>query len=190
LHTRRAFPHEHLILDACCVINLLASTQLEEIVTSLQTHVAIATYVQEQELLSEEGSLQSLGNPKGIADLKSLESQGLLTYESPQEGQETVNYINYAAVFGDDGEAVTCAIASVRGWAIATDDKKPINFLRRTAPHIPIVTTLDIIKFWSEWGDSSPASVSKVLRNIRIFGRYEPSRSHHLYEWWRRYIGN
>ncbi len=188
MNIRRTFPHEHLILDACCVINLVASTHVEEIVTSLQAHVAIATYVQEQEVLSVGGSIQSLGNSKGITELEILERRGLLTYEAPQDEAELVNYVNYAAAFGDDGEAVTCAIAVARRWAIATDDRKPINFLRRTVPHIPVVTTLDIIKYWSEQAQSSAANLSMVLRNISTYGRYNPSRGHHLYAWWLTHI--
>ena len=188
MNTRHAFPHEHLILDACCVINLVASTCAEEIVTSLQAHVAIATYVQEQELLSVGGSVQSLESTSGITDLEMLANTGLLTFESPQDEVEQENYVNFASYLADDGEAITCAIAVARGWAVATDDKKPINYLGRTEPHIPVVTTLDIIKHWSEQSHSSLAKLPKVLDNIRTYGRYEPSRGHHLYEWWITHI--
>jgi hypothetical protein len=184
---RRAFPHEHMILDACCVINLVASTCVEQIVSSLNTHVAIATYVQVQEILSAGGSIRSLESTGGVTDLETVAGRGVLTFESPQAGIEQTNYVNFAA-FLDDGEAVTCAIGVARGWAVATDDRKPINFLRRTAPHIPVVTTLEIIKFWSEKTQSGTLELPMILSNIRRYGRYSPSRAHHLYEWWMAHI--
>lgn len=188
MNAGHVFPYEHLILDACCVINLVASAHAEAIVTSLQTRVAIATYVKEQELLSLESSIQNLDNPKGFAELERLERRGLLAYESPQNEVEQVNYINFAAELGDDGEAVTCAIAVARGWAVATDDRKPINFLRRIAPQVSVITTLEIVKVWSDQDQLANAHLPEALRNIYIYGRYNPPGSHRLYEWWRTYI--
>lgn len=189
MRSRHSIPHEHLILDACCVINLAATAYTAEIMAALGIHVAIATYVQEQELLSVGGSIRSLETQSVIADLQILERSGLLTYESPLGEAETVAYINFAADLGDDGEAVTCAIAAARGWAVATDDRKAINFLRRTAPDIPVVTTLEIIKYWSEQASSSAAKLPMVLHNIRAYGRYTPPQSHRLYAWWMTNMG-
>lgn len=176
-------------MDACCVINLVASKYAVEIISALHAHTAIATYVQEQEVLSISGSVQYLDDIDGITALKILERNGILTFESPNCETEQINYINFAADLGDDGEAVTCAIGVTRGWAVATDDRKPIKLLRRVAPHIPVVTTPDIVKHWSKWVEGSYEILPDALRNIRIYGRYDPPRNHHLYEWWETHIG-
>ena len=48
--------HSHIILDACCVLNLCASGQFLAILKSLPAEIVVTTVVQEREL----NTLQSL----------------------------------------------------------------------------------------------------------------------------------
>ncbi|XWK89579.1 MAG: hypothetical protein U7127_05815 [Phormidium sp.] len=89
--------------------------------------------------------------------------------------------MNYAFELGDDGESATCAIAFHRGWAIATDDRKAISFFQKEAPHLQILSTLEVIKHWSE-------ELHLALDNMRIKGRYIPHRNHPLLTWWQTFI--
>ena len=72
----------------------------------------------------------------------------LLIVDFESDAEETV-FINYASEI-DDGEAATGAIAINRNWAIATDDKKATKFLSQESPSLQIVSTPEIIKYWSK----------------------------------------
>jgi predicted nucleic acid-binding protein len=91
--------------------------------------------------------------------------------------------VNYAAVL-DDGESATCAIAVHRGWAIATDDKKAITFVKQMAPYLQVLSTLEIIKHWSEEASLDSSALRDVLNAIRVKGRYFPPQRHLLRSWW------
>lgn len=103
--------------------------------------------VRDRELLS----LQRLTdeNPENANQLEEAINQGLLLVEDFVPGREEETFVNYASVLGDDGESATCAMAVHRKWAIATDDRQAISFFQREAPHLQILSTLEIIKHWS-----------------------------------------
>jgi hypothetical protein len=56
--------------------------------------------------------------------------------------EEAELFVNYVFELRGDGESASCAIAVHRGWAIATDDKKAISFIKREASQIQILSTL------------------------------------------------
>ena len=58
----------------------------------------------------------------------------------------------------------------------------------REAPHLQILSSLDIIKHWSELTNAAPGELRRVLSNIRTRGRYAPHRSHPLLAWWQAAI--
>lgn len=172
------FPYEHLILDACCVTNLCVSHKMEAILEALPTPVFIAEYVHEKELLNidKEGMLSS------------LISSGHLSRVSLDSESEENAFVNLA-VYMDDEEAMTAAIALCRYWAIGTDDKGAISLFRRHDLKIPVVSTLDMVKYWIDAFSVPFDSAQETLSNMNRLGNYEPGRNHHLYEWWRGYFG-
>lgn len=97
--------------------------------------------------------------------------------------EEAESFVNYATIL-DDGESATCAIAVHRGWAIATDDKAAISFFQQAAPYLQVLSTLEIIKHWSEETDLDSSALRDVLNAIRVKGRYLPPKSHPLRSWW------
>ena len=113
---------------------------------------------------------------------------GLLRVEDFANDREAETFVNYASMLGDDGESATCAIAVHRQWAIATDDQKAISFFQREAPHLQILTSLEIIKYWSEMTNAAPDELRCVLSNIRTRGRYVTHRRHPLLAWWQEAI--
>lgn len=174
--------YSHLVLDACCVLNFSASGKFIEILQSLPAQVVVTQVVRERELLS----LQRLTdeNPENANQLEEAIYQGVLLVEDFENNREAETFINYASVLRDDGESATCAIAIHREWAIATDDRQAISFFQREAPHLQILTTLEIIKHWSEVTNVASSELTAILSNIRTRGRYVPHRSHPLLAWW------
>ena len=67
---------------------------------------------------------------------------------------------------------------------VSTDDKKAISFFQKEAPLLQTLSTLEIVKNWSENANVSPATLKSALTAIRIKGRYMPHRKHPLLRWW------
>jgi hypothetical protein len=172
----------HLILDACCVLNFNASGCFMEILQSLPAQVVVTQVVRERELLT----LQKLNDERCVNEnqLEAAINHGLLLVEDFRDDREAETFVNYASLLGDDGESATCAIAVHREWAIATDDRKAISFFQREAPHLQILSSLEIIKHWSVVSNVATAELREVLWNVRTRGRYVPHKSHPLLPWW------
>jgi predicted nucleic acid-binding protein len=171
-----------VILDACCVLNFSASGNLVPILQSLPAQVVVTQVVRERELLSLQR--MSDANHDAANQFDAAIDQGLLLVEDFANDREAESFVNYASVLGDDGESATCAIAVHREWAIATDDRQAISFFQREAPHLQILSTLEIIKHWSEVTTVTSAELRSALLNIRTRGRYVPHRNHPLLSWW------
>lgn len=171
----------HIILDACCVLNFYASGQLLPILKSIPVQVAVTQVVREQELKT----LQCLEGEEndGATQFEAAIAQGLLTIVDFESDEEAELFVNYATIL-DDGESATGAIAVRRQWAIATDDKRAISFFRKETPQIQILSTLEIVKHWSEAAGVDSQTLREALNSIRVKGRYMPPKNHPLQSWW------
>lgn len=168
----------NLLIDTCCLINLCASGELLNILQVVNIS-AQATIVEEvkHELLEIEN----------IEQFESAIEQGLLLIVDFKSEIEETAFINYAVEI-DDGEAATGAIAINRGWAMATDDKKAIKFLSQESSSLQIISTPEIIKYWSKKMNIDQSKLSEVLKNIRVKARYMPPKNHPLKLWWQTAI--
>jgi predicted nucleic acid-binding protein len=163
-------------------LNFCASGHLIEIVKSIPAQVVVTEVVRERELLT----LQRLTdeNSEDVIQFETAITKGLLSVVDFNSESEEETFVNYVFELGDDGESATCAIAVHRGWAIATDDKKAISFFQREASHLQILSTLAIVKHWSETRKIPSATLRSALAAIRTRGRYGPHRNHPLLPWW------
>ena len=171
-------PHDHLILDACCAINLFATDHADAILRSVGRPIAIARYVVERELLSL-AALAALRNETLEERLTRNETMIVALQDEEEE-----LFLTLAAQV-DDGEAITAAIAISRRWAIATDERKTSAVLNRIAPSIRVVTTPELVKHWAEEAEIDGATLRDVLATIETTAHFHPWRSHPLYNWWR-----
>ncbi|XGV89371.1 MAG: hypothetical protein ACAF42_15350 [Limnothrix sp. BL-A-16] len=178
--------HSHIVLDACCILNFCASEYFIEILKSIPAQVVVTEVVKNKELIT----LQRLTNEnnEGAVQFETAIAQGLLSVVDFESESEEEAFVNYTFELGDDGESATCAIAISRGWAIATDDKKAISFSQKEANHLQVLSTLEIIKAWSDKDNLSLDELCAVLKSIRAKGRYKPHRNHPLLGWWEKSI--
>lgn len=178
--------HPVLMLDACCLINLHASGRLAEIAQVLPTPVVVSEIVWEQEVPTLRQVDEVTGKPaeKAVADdiirIISFDIIRIISFDAA----EAEAFVDFAAELGDDGEAATCSIAFRRGWAIATDDRAAVRFIRRESPQLQIVSSLDLIKHWADDEEQPVEAVREALIKVRDIGRYVPGRSHPLWNWW------
>ena len=173
--------HSHILLDACCILNLFASGQFLAILKSLPAEIVVTTVVQERELKTLQRLQEEENN--AVLEFETAITQGLLKVVDFESEEEEESFVNYAAIL-DDGEAATFAIAIHRKWAVATDDDKAIKFLKKNFSYLQILSTPEIIKYWSEEEKIASLILSNVLNAIQIKGRYKPRKNDPLRTWW------
>ncbi len=142
---------------------------MSDIFASTGISVFVPDYVKDTEVLR--------------CDLQPFVDQGLLSVASPEtEGEETA-YVNFAVSL-DDGEAITGAIALHRGWAIGTDERKARRIFSGVAPHLQLVSTPELIKYWFDVTKPDLDELRRVLRKVSERAKYQPDIQHPLYKWW------
>lgn len=175
--------HSHILLDACCVLNFSASGRFLEILSAIPAQVVVTEVVRGKELKTLQ-RLKTEDNEAAI-QFEAAISKSLLVVTDFESDAEAETFVNYAFAMGDDGESATGAIAVHRGWAIATDDKKAILFFRQEVPQLKIISTLEVVKYWSEQSIHNASELRNVLDAIRVKARYIPDKDHPLQSWWK-----
>ena len=159
----------HLLLDACCIINFAASGCLFDILSCIPAQAVITEEVKNELTnlpCSEDGNNGSL-----VQFQLAIKEQVLTVTDFNSESEESL-FIDYAFTLGDDGEASTAAIAIHRGWSMATDDKRAISFFQREVPNLQIISTLEIVQYWSQQAGLDASELRKRLESIQNNGRY------------------
>jgi predicted nucleic acid-binding protein len=173
------------ILDACALLNLYASGFMEAILANRPRQCCVVEQVQKESLFIRKPSDSGVGFDKEPVTLESYFQTGRLRLVKLESENEQNLFVNLAAQI-DDGEAATIAVAISRDMQVATDDKKAIRILQQEAPNLTRLSTLDIIKLWSEIVSITPVELKTALENILKYASYRPGKNHHLFEWWQR----
>ncbi len=171
-----------LVLDACCVINLLASAREAAILGALPYRCGVVGPVLRKEVLR-------VGDSESAAPrtLHPLCDQGLLEVLELKGEEEEGPFIALAMDL-DDGEAASGALAVHRSAILATDDAKAVRILTGEPYRLEVVGTPWMIEHWSRAGPS-PSEVREVILRIQEVGRFLPPKRDPLREWWRAMAG-
>jgi predicted nucleic acid-binding protein len=169
------------IIDTCCLLNLFASGKPREILHYFGG-LHVSEYVQGEALWIREYDHESPPQliPRRI-DLSECLDAGAIAICRLEQAREFELFIHFAQHL-DEGEASVLAIAKVRDWIVATDDRKA----RRIAAEqsVSTISTSEMIHSWTESEQLSDRHVGELLRNIQRFGRFVPRSTDPLYEWW------
>lgn len=175
--------HDHVILDACCVMTLYGSDCMADVLATLPTPVFVCDYVLDEEALTVyDGPPEDVRAAEASIDLRPLERDGLVERTSlrPNEQATFVALAQHV----DDGEARTIAIAAHRDWAVGTDDKKALQVCRADSVDRQTITTPAFMRHWANQAAPSRETVAEALQKIRARAVYLPGTSHPVYEWW------
>jgi hypothetical protein len=111
-------------------------------------------------------------------------SAGLLMRVDLEDDAEKAAYVDLAAEL-EDGEAMTIAIAAVRGFAVATDDRKARRIAaQRYGNSLVLVRTTEILRAWVLDACVDDATVRTVLNRIETIARFRPANDDPLRDWW------
>ncbi len=175
-----------LLLDACCIINLYATGQIEEIFRHLPYRLAASRLVVEREVLTVRRAMDAAGNPdREPVSLTTLESSGLLAIMDISSYEEKAEFAGFAAEL-DDGEASVCALAVIHGGAVATDDRKALRIL--SSRGMPALQTPELLFEWARRAQVPRAQVGEVLRTVRDLARFYPRRAAPHFLWWNSFF--
>lgn len=173
------------IIDTCCLLNLFASGEPRAILHYFGG-IHVSEHVQGEALWIREYDNESPPQliPKQI-DLTGCIDDGAIAICRLEQEQEFELFVQFAQQL-DDGEASVLAIAKVRSWIVATDDRKARRIA--TDQSIATISTSEMIHAWTAFEKVSDQQVGELLRNIRQFGRFVPRRSDPLFDWWMQLV--
>jgi hypothetical protein len=170
-------------IDACCLIDLLASGHAEVILRAGGFAWQLPSAVQgEVQYLRQHDPKQPGKLLKVPADLSGLISSGVLTVCAPKNQKELDRYTHYATVFRSDGESMCLALAERRGWVVATDDRKAIRVARQAG--LTVVSCPELVKAWAASARPDQPTLVKALRDIQVLAQFKPNPSMPEHGWW------
>ena len=173
--------HNNLIIDACVLINLLASGMIEQILMTTSQESNICVIVRNESIF--------LRNEADLTEMIPIDIQphidnGLIKICDLETDEEQELFVNLAAKL-DDGEAMSIAISISREWDVATDDKKARRiFLENAQKQQKLASTSSLIKEWAETESISEQKIKEILSKIETSARFQPARSDENYQWW------
>lgn len=163
---------------------MIASGYFFEIVDSIPSQVLVVKYVLENEILNyEQMPYKQLGVK--IDNNYLSEHLEVIDIETDEEAEILIDYSLLPSL--DAGEAYSAAVAVSRGYVLCTDDKAAIRLSKKESK-FNIVSTLEIVKYWSEKKCLTVEEIHVVLLNIQKFGNYRPGKMHEYYQWWSKHI--
>jgi predicted nucleic acid-binding protein len=173
-------PHVQ-ILDACVLINLLASDEIEEILHAAARDTLICSAVASESIYLR---TEDPNTPREYIDLIPLISSGLITVCYVEGDQEEALYVECARAL-DDGEAMSLAIALSRGYVLATDERKAKRlFLEAATDPQCLTSTSELLRLWAEAERIQAARINTALLQIERRARYQPPATDVNYRWW------
>ncbi len=169
------------IIDACVLINLLATGELKSILDSVGRNSLICAVVQKESIYLKTGDPS---NPKELIDLTPFLKDRTLSVCDIQGQEEELLYVDLASVL-DDGEAMTLAIGLRRELFIVTDERKARRlFLDQSADPKQLISTSDLIRHWVRQEKVKASKLREVLRNVELRASYRPPTTDRNQKWW------
>lgn len=177
-----------VLLDACCLINLLATGRLEDILRTLPCDFATSRFIATNEVLSLRSS-PAPGAPveREYIPSERLECSDCLVILDASDQEEIAEVVRFEEEL-DRGEASICALAVIRGGVVATDDAKALRVLKRLAPRVPTVQTPELLHEWARLARLSNDEIGKALRDVRQRACFYPGRNAPRFDWWGRFF--
>jgi hypothetical protein len=171
------------IIDACCLIDILASGIAEDILgaSGFTWHIPSAVRGEVRYLRQRKA-----GQPGTVvqvaADVSVLLASGVLTACDPESTREWARFTHYTALFRSDGESMCLAIAEERNWVIATDDRRAINVAQQAG--VTVVSCPQLVKDWADTAAPDEATILAALRDIELLAQFKPNQAMPQFQWW------
>ena len=168
------------IIDACCFINIYATGELRGFLkdSAWGWHIPSAAIAESLyiRVTSDEGD-----DKREPIEAQPYIDDSLITLVDIGDAGEAELYVRLAADL-DDGEAMALAIAKLRGWTLATDDRKAKRIAADLG--VRVVTTPELMHQWAKVAKMRDAKVKGLLQRIESSARFTPGEDALYYDWW------
>jgi hypothetical protein len=176
-------PIQQILIDACCLIDLLASGEMEPILRALGHAWYLPDAVRAEAKFVRQDDPGRPGAFLNVpVDLTPHISSGLLSLCQPDNSEEQARFLHYATLFRSDGEAMCLALAQSRGWQVATDDRKAIRIAQQAG--LTVLSCPELVKSWADATRPDTPSVVRVLTNIQRLAKLGPTSTMPESAWW------
>ena len=171
------------VIDACCLIDLLASGYPAAILHASGLTWHLPSAVQSEILYRRQYDVAQSGKIDLVpADLSEMISSGRLTVCAPRTPHELDRFIAYATVFRSDGEAMCLALAEAQQWLVATDDRRAIRVAQQAG--LTVMSCPELVKRWADLAGPDQSVLKRVLRDIDVLAQFKPNPTMPHYQWW------
>jgi len=169
------------ILDACVLINLLATGRAEDIMSESGYQFGICSVVKNESIYLRATDLNA--PPEQVKLDAYIESNRLRVFELSGDEEKEL-YVDYATEL-DDGEAMSLALVYSRGFSMASDDRKARRLFTEEIGDLKrLLSTSQILKEWSEKVGLNPVELKGVLTEVSRRGRFFPNSGDTHFAWW------
>lgn len=172
---------QRVVLDACVLINLIASGEIISIRRAIEMDFMICPVVEKESISVQTGDPLS---PRQLIDLAPFIQSGVLSIRKLADQREEELFVDYAARL-DDGEAMSLAIVHSVGCKLATDDAKARKiFIQAINQPDQLLSTTEIIRIWAIKEGVTQSNLKAVLLAIQQKARFFPSKNDPNCKWW------
>ena len=163
------------ILDACVLINLLASGEIEGVLKVAARNSFICSAVERESIYLRTDDPKS---PLELVNLHPLIDSGLLTVCHLEGNYEAELYVDYATAL-DDGEAMSLKALQ------QTDERKARRlFVEAVGDTKLLMSTSELLHQWAKGEEVAADRLKGALLKIERRARYQPPSNDSKYRWW------
>ena len=177
-----------IAVDACVILNLLATRRAAELLRALDTSL-IATPLAAAQVQYLAGPPDEEGHPtREKVDLADLMAGGHLEVKDvPAPALEL--YVRCASDL-HEADASSIALAAGFGIALATDDGLERKVAAREAPGLEIVGTLALLRRGSAAIGMNQGILVQLALDLRVRGNFLPPRQDPDREWYQKLLSS
>jgi predicted nucleic acid-binding protein len=170
-----------ILIDASVALNLLATGVSTALVESLGVECFVSSAVHAETIyVRNEDPTQ----PPEPVSMDSWLGRGCVRVIEPENDLEQDLYVQFAVDL-DDGEAMSLAICSARGFGLATDDRKARRIASQLSPSpVPLISTSEILHHWAAKASVGKDELRRVLSAVEQRARFLPPHDDPLRDWW------
>ena len=177
-------PTRELVIDACGLINLLATRREIEVAGALGLRLVIPRVAAEQVGYLWTPPDDEGAQTKVVANFEALIRQGRLVVQEIED-DAVVDALVTLATQIDDADAACIALAGVLQRPLVTDDKKARGIAQRTFPAMELMSSLSLLHDASRALGWSDTVLRQVAFDVYHRGNFDPPRADPLADWYR-----
>jgi predicted nucleic acid-binding protein len=166
---------KRLVIDACCMLNLLATGRELDIAEALRLLLLETPQVSREPLYLSTAPDDDLARRREPASTTALRAAGFLETRA-LDTEALVDALVACAARIKDTDASCIALAGVLEIPLVTDDRKERNIAKDIFPRIELASTLDLLHEAAtalQWNDGV---LVEVASNLRWRGNFAPPK--------------